>query len=263
VPADAPLTDKERAELERAQGSDRAARRAALGNLLIVNRPPAAAAVVDLLSTVKDAEILCDILRALGRGGVRSAREAVEEFLKDKDSVVRSFAAVCIEDLAMPESIPALLKRAKMEKDTQARKNMLRAAGACGGPAADKEAAKYLLRAIDTEKQNSNKKHAAIALIAYSTDAAKELVVPKLEKLAAQAKDYQVRGGIVYTLAHIGNVATTLPVFEKIVQKVNDEWGKRFMYGAIAHLKGAGGDFGRSGYFLMAEDRDDPARSQD
>ena len=173
---------------------------------------------------------------------------------------MRSFAAVGLEELAQLDSVPELIKRARSERDTQARKNMYRALGACGGPSADKDAAKVLLKAVRSDKQNSNRKHAAYSLRHFRTDEGKKLVVRKLERAALGAKDRGVRGGIVYTLAHIGNVKTTMPVFDKILDKLHDPIGQTFLRLAKRQLRGEPTDFGRSARFLLWEDREDPAR---
>jgi hypothetical protein len=259
-PRNAPLDDKDRAELERLTKADREGRRAALSNLLATEKIAAHEALVELLDETRDTAVECDILRALGRANVVDAREVIEHHLKDRDDLVRSFAAVALEELGRKESVPALLKRARSERDTQARKNMYRALGACGGPGADKGAASFLLKRIDSDRQNANKKHAALSLRHFTTDDGKKLVLKRLERMAGRSKDPYVRGGIVYTLTKIGDVETTLPVFEKILEDVNTEYGRYFMLGAIRTLKGEGEGFGRSGRFLFAEDRDDPAR---
>jgi len=257
---DAPLNDRDRAELERLKSGDPEARQAALGNLLATEKNACREAIVALLLEAKDTNAKCQLLRALGRARVLEAREAIEGFLKDKDELVRSFAAVALEELADVQSVPALVKR-KRERDTLVRKNVFRALGACGGPAADEKAAKTLLRAITADKQNAVRKHAALALRHYE-GAAAEVVLKKLERLALKVKDSQVRGGVVYTLAHIGNTETTLPVFEELLEDMHDEWRKRFMRTAIARLKGETSDFGRAGWWLYREDRDDPARRE-
>ncbi|MDH3591859.1 MAG: hypothetical protein OER88_08280 [Planctomycetota bacterium] len=264
----APTIDKDKMtpelerELERAQSADEASRRAALANLLSAENKAATAAVMKLLADTKSIELKCDVLRALGKAMVTDAREPAEAELKHKDGLVRSFAAVCLEALGAVESVKPLLKQAKRERDRDGLKNMMRALGACGGPAANEDVAKYLLKAVTSAKQNAHKKHAALSLKHYGTDEGKKLVVKKLERLAAKTKAYETRGGLIYTLAHIGNVETTLPVFEKIKDDVkNSRWALGFVRQAIRRLKGEASDFGRSGRFLYAEDRDDPARS--
>jgi len=260
-PADAPLDEKDRSELARVETADQEGRRAAIGNLLATEKLAAQAALVALAKETKTVAVRCDIWRGLGRARVLSARVESEEGLKDKDELVRSFAAVALEDLGQAESVEPLLKRAKVERDTTARKNMLRALGACGGPHADKEAAKYLLKALASDKQNALKKHAALALRPYgTTPEATALVLKKLEQEAGKSKDRWVRAGVVYTLAFIGNTDTTLPVFEKLLKEMNEDYGRNYMREAINVLKKQATDFGRAAWFLFAEDREDPAR---
>jgi len=257
-----PLTDAEKAELERVRTADREGRRAALANLLATGKLAAHAALLAFLEESKETGLRCDVLRALGRALVVEAREAIEACLKDRDDLVRSFAAVALEELRLPGSVPALVKRARRERDTQARKNMYRAAGACGGPAADKDAAKALLYALRSDRQNAVKKHAAYALHHFEGEKASRLVLRRLERAALRAHDYGVRGGIVYTLAIIGDEETTLPVLEKIREEnENNRWTRRFMDAAIRRLAGEATGFGRTTRFLFREDRDDPARS--
>ncbi len=258
-----PLTDKEKAEVHRVTTSDKEGRRAALSNLLATEKTAAHTALRELLATSKSTPIRCDILRAFGRAQIVDARETIAALLNDKEALVRSFAAVALEDLRLQESIPALLKRAKRERDTYARKNMYRAAGACGGPAADKDAAKALLRALRTDKQNAIKKHAAYALHHYTGPEASKLVLRKLETAGKRSSDYGIRGAIVYTLAAIGNLKTTLPVLQKIRDdNEKNRWVRPYLNAAIRKLKGESAEFGRSAYFLLSEDRDDPARDE-
>ena len=257
---DAPLNEKDNAELQRVATADQEARRAALGNLLATEKAAVYAALVDRLQNSKREAVRCDICRALGRARILDARPYIEACLSDKSELVRSFAAVGLEELAHVASVPALIKRAKSEKDTQARKNMYRALGACGGPVADKGAATALLKAVRSDKQNSNRKHAALALRHYRTDEGKKLVVRKLERAALSAKDRIVRGGIVFTLAHIGDVKTTMPVFEKILAKLHDPMGQTFLRLAKRRLRGEPTEFGRTARFLFWEDVGDPAR---
>ena len=257
---DAPLDDKDRAELERVATADKEARRAALGNLLATEKSAVYAALVERLENSKREDVRCDICRALGRARILDARPYIEACLSDTSELVRSFAAVGLEELGQAESVPALIKRARTEKDTQARKNMYRALGACGGPVADTDAARLLLKAVRDDKQSSNRKHAALALQDYRTDDGKKLALRKLERAALSTKDRIVRGGIVYTLAHIGDVKTTMPVFRKILDKLHEPMSQTFLRLAMRQLRGEPTEFGRSARFLYWEDRDDPAR---
>jgi hypothetical protein len=262
-PAGTPLSDTERSDLAKAEGKDPEARKMAMGNLLATEKPAVRQALIELLLRTTDPDVKCDAIRSLGKAQVMDARIPIEEHLEHRDAIVRSFAAVALEYLAQKESVAPLLKRAKSERDLTARKNACRALGACGGPVADEEAAQALLKTVSGDKQNMIRKHAALALKAYSEEKAKPLVVTKLEQLAAKTKDRVVRGGIVYTLAFVGVRETTEPVLQKILEDQHDEWGKAFVREALRMLRKESGDFGRSAWWLFAEDRDDPARRDD
>jgi HEAT repeat protein len=257
------LTDAERKDLAKAEDPDRETRRTALGNLLSTEKPDVRAAVIDLLKRTSDADVKCDIIRALGMAMVLDARTAIEGELDHKDPVVRSFSCVALEALAQKESIEPLMKRLKTERDQQTRKNVCRALGACGGPVADEEVANTLLKAVNGDKQSMIRKHAALSLAKYTGEKASPLVVPKLEQAALKTKDRAVRSGIVYTLALVGNVKTTEPVLQKILEDQHDEYGKAFLRTALKILRHEGGDFGRSLWFLFSEDYQDPARKDD
>ena len=266
-----PLNDKDRVELERAKKSGEAhreTRRAALANLMATEKVAANEALVALLKSVKG-DVKCDIIQALGKAEIIEALDAIQILLvKDKDEVVRSFCAVALEEFASAESIDVLIKRASKESDTTARKNVVRALGACGGAAKHKKAAQTLLKRIGGDKQISVRKHAALACAHFKGEEASKLVLKKLEKIAQKSKDANVRGGVVYALAYIGNTETTLPVFEKLKKQFSknkenwrDRWRASFMRAAIKVLKGEANSFdGRTGRFLFEEDRDDPAR---
>ncbi len=256
---DAPLSDKDLAEIERARtAADPESRAAALGNVLSTGKLAAVAALVELLHKGK-MDLRCAILRAFGKAGALDARFAVEDALKDKEELVRSFAAVALELMGQKESLEPLEKRVKIEKDTTARKNMVRAIGRCGGGVPDEGAAKLLLKSMDADKQASVRKHSAIALRAYEGPGA-ALVLKPLEQTVVKTKDPEIRGAIVYTLAYIGNSATTVPVLQEVMAKLNDDMSRAFLQTAINICKGRGGDFGRAAWWLFAEDRNDPAR---
>ena len=258
--ADAPLNERDRAELVRVRkGKNKEERRAACANLLATDKLAAREAVANLLKEVPRSDVRCDVLHALGKAQVSDARTYIEQALSDKVPLVRSFAAVALEDLAAKESIEPLLKRVKKERDTDARRNMYSALGVCGGGAANEEAAKQILKGMSGDKHASVKKYCALALRRYGGSGAK-LVVPKLEKTVLKLKDRTVRGAVVYTLAHIGNPRTTVPVLEKVLEDQRDDWGRRYIRTAISMVKGTGGDFGRSTWWLFNESRDDPAR---
>ncbi|MHC4932034.1 MAG: HEAT repeat domain-containing protein [Planctomycetota bacterium] len=257
---DAPLNDKDLYELERVRKAEKDGRRAALGNLLATGKTAAAVALVDLLLEARKKEMKAEIVRALGRARAMEAREAIEGCLKDRDAFVRSCASVALESLAHADSVEPLLKKVKSERNTTARKNMYYALGACGGGAGDKNAAKRLLRAVNSDKQMVVRKHAALALMGYEGPGAK-LVVKPLEQTAFKTEDREVRGAIVYTLAHIGDATTTLKVFERIKSEASrNPIATAYLREAIKKLQGEGGDLSLSERWLYRENRDDPAR---
>ena len=257
---DAPLTDRDRAELERLRRGDKESRWAALGNLIATGKTAVHAALADVAKSTKNKALQRDLLRALGRAQVPGMRPFVERFLKDPDADVRSFAAVCLEDMGDGGAVPALLRRARSEPVSTVRKNLYRALGACGGPAASKGAAKALLKAVSDDKQKMVRKHAALALRSYAGEGAK-LVLKKLELAALRTKDRDVQQAMVYALAYLGNEKTTVRVLEKILEKTREDWKQSFVRDAIKKLKGEKGHFSAS--WLFYEDRDDPARKDE
>ena len=258
--SNSPLTATEQARLPViARSRSEEERRAADAALLATDKRAAVTALVDLLEDTAKPAVKCTIIRALGRAGATQARETIEGGLADKDDRVRNFCAVALEELAQQASVPALVKRCRREREHQARKNIYRALGACGGPQADKQAAKALLAAIGRDKQAMVRKHSAIAIKAYSaTDKGRRLVKPKLESLVLREKDREVRGALVYALAYIGDAETTLPVLEKVLERATNDLAKGWVRDAIAVLKKRG-DW-RFGNWLWREDRNDPAR---
>lgn len=258
--ADAPLDARERAELERLRtAEDAESRRAALGNLLAVGKATAHAELATLLKETDRPELACDLLHGLGRAGIVEARPGAEHHLGDKEPSVRSCAAVCLERLAHKESITPLLRHLRTEREASVRRNICRAIGACAGPVGDKTAAKALLKAAGDEKDRAVRKHAVLALQAYTGESAK-LVRRRLERLAANTKDADVRRAAVYVLASIGEARTTIRVLEKVLEEMKEDWERELVRNAIAKLNGEENTLGRATGWLFWEDRDDPAR---
>jgi HEAT repeat protein len=254
--AGAPLDEHDRAKLERARRGDKEARWLALGHLFASEKTAVHSALANLLKGTTDTVPRCELLRAFGRAKALDMRPAVEKLLKNKDAEVRSFAAVCLEEMASADAVAALVKRAKTEDDTTVRKNLYRALGACGGPAANKTAAKALLRAVADDKQKMVCKHAALALRHY--EGAGALVRKKLEQLLMRVKDQDVRHAIAYALAYVGDGKTSVRVLEKLLEKTHEDWKQKFVQSAIAKLQGAKAPVYAS--WLFWDDRDDPAR---
>ena len=104
---------------------------------------------------------------------------------------------------------------------------------------------------------------AGIATRHYTSTEGKKLIAPKLEKALGSIKTPEVRSGIIYALAYVGSKETTVPILRDLVKKAKEDYSKRFIRAAIAILEGKGGGFGKSTYWLFAEDRSDPARDDD
>jgi HEAT repeat protein len=243
-------------------GGDAESLQAALAGLLESGKAVVHEELASMLESKGGAERKCAILAALGKAIVLAARAAVEARLGDPDEKVRSFAAVAVERLGQKESVEPLLERVKKERDTNARKNMARALGRCGGRVAHEQAAKQLVKMMRGDKQNLVKKYSAIAMRDFEGEGAK-LVLPALEKEALQVKDRNVRSGVVYALSHIGNPATTVPVLEQLLEDQHDQYAIGFLKGAITMVQSGGGGAGmpeEALRWIFWEDREDPAR---
>jgi len=259
----APLDGKDKAALGRLKRAESPeSRAAALGNLLATQKTAVHTALGELLQSSKNKALRCYLLRGLAREQVPGVRTVAEKLLSSKDAEIRSFAAVALEELRAKESIPALLKRLRVERDPMARKNICRALGACGGAVADKSAAKALLKVVSSDKQKVVCKHAALALRNYAGEGSK-LVAKRLERAVLSTKDADLRRAIVYALAYVGNSKTTVSVLNKLAEKSREKWEKDFVSAAISRLQAPAGEedkFAASGKWLYWEDREDPAR---
>ena len=254
---DAPLNEGDRAELARLGKADKETRRTALANLLATEKTTVHGALIELLRRTRNVELRCSILRALAGAHVVSVRPAAEELLKHKHALVRSFAAVTLEELGSKESIGPLMKRIRSEQDKTARKNMLRALGVVGGAASDKAAARLLLKAVTNEKQKMLRKHAALALRGFRGKATR-LVLKRIEQMVLRVKGIEVKKALISVLAFIGEPQTTRPVLEKVLGEMRLDYDRQFVEGAIRALGGKSKGFSTS--WLYWEDRNDPAR---
>ncbi len=114
-------------------------------------------------------EQLVRYLRAIGVVSPPGYWVAIEDFLNHPDEEVRNEAAVALEQLAAPKSVKKLRAALGREKDTQVRKNMLRAIGVAG--AEDKSARTLLLRAWrDRGKDALQARNALLVLGLHATD---------------------------------------------------------------------------------------------
>ncbi len=86
----------------------------------------------------------------------------VTGFLEHDDEKLRHEAIVALEQLAAPESVPAITRAISKEKDSVRRKDLYRALGSAG--ANDEKARKALLKALTSEKDALVRRNALFAL---------------------------------------------------------------------------------------------------
>ncbi len=110
------------------------------------------------------------LIHAIGVYSPPSFWEALELYIKDPDDSVRNEIAVALEQLAAPDSVKAIKSALSKEKDSQVRKNLMRALGAAG--AEDKSARKTLLKAAADDDEPFYQVNALLALSAHHGDAA-------------------------------------------------------------------------------------------
>jgi len=102
------------------------------------------------------------LIHAIGVYSPPSYWEALEMYIKDPDDTVRNQIAVALEQLAAPKAVKAIKSALSKEKDTQVKKNLLRALGTSG--AEDKSARKTLLKAAKDDDEPFFQVNALLAL---------------------------------------------------------------------------------------------------
>ena len=125
-----------RERLDEAGGSDRAARIAAVEAL--VRNDAGGDCLTPLLGLLdehkKNAQVLVDILRGLGRDQLLDAARPVAEFLGHREDALRGMAAVSLEYIGSRDKdvVAALTRAAGRERDEAIANHMYRALGRCG-----------------------------------------------------------------------------------------------------------------------------------
>jgi hypothetical protein len=94
----------------------------------------------------KDAALLGDVVRTLGRPGFFEAAAPIEALLKHRDEGLRANAAVSLEYVGCPESVKELGARAAREKVVLITNHLYRALGRCG--AGDAKVRERLLKEV-------------------------------------------------------------------------------------------------------------------
>ncbi|KAA3607253.1 MAG: HEAT repeat domain-containing protein [Planctomycetota bacterium] len=95
--------------------------------------------------------------------------ECLEGGLMDGVTEVRNHTVVALEQLGSPDSVKALRKFFKKEKDPSVKKNFLRALGSAGSQ--DKSTRSLLLKAASSDKDPTLRNNAVLALAHHSGDA--------------------------------------------------------------------------------------------
>jgi hypothetical protein len=130
-------------------------------------------AILDLLPalvTAKDVPAQEDVIRALGRPGLKGAVAAVADYLDSKEITLRSNAAVTLEYIGAPEAVDALKKRVDNEKIEIIVAHLLRAIGRCG--AGDSKVRSFLERQMKSAKEEIPCLGAVVGLAYFAKEAA-------------------------------------------------------------------------------------------
>ncbi len=110
------------------------------------------------------------LIHAIGVYSPPSYWEALELYVKDPEDTVRNEVAVALEQLAAEDSVKVIKSALAKEKDSQVKKNLMRALGAAG--AEDKSARRTLLKAAGDEDKPFYQINALIALGPHHADKA-------------------------------------------------------------------------------------------
>ncbi|MGE0190740.1 MAG: HEAT repeat domain-containing protein [Planctomycetota bacterium] len=129
----------------------------------------------------KNTSLVVDLVRGLGRPGLVKAAPGIAEHLGHKEQLVRANAAVSLEYIGCPDSVDALAKQVKREKDAVTASHMWRALGRCG--VADSKVRSSLLKAAGDTKDEIETFGPIIGLAYFKGDAK---AARGVEKLAAK-----------------------------------------------------------------------------
>jgi hypothetical protein len=125
-------------------------------------------AQIPALVTAKDLPAQLDVVRALGRPGLKDAVPAVSEYLDHKDEELRGNAAVTLEYIGAPEAVDELKKRLGHEKSELVECHVLRGIGRCG--AGDSKVRALLDRQVTSGRSEALSCAAIIGLAYFEKD---------------------------------------------------------------------------------------------
>ena len=131
--------------------------------------------------TEKNTSLVVDLIRGLGRPDLVKAAPAIGEHLGHKEQLVRANAAVSLEYIGCADSVDALTKQVKREKDPITESHMWRALGRCG--AGESKVRSSLLKAAGDTKDEFETFGSIIGLAYFKGDAK---AARGIEKLAAK-----------------------------------------------------------------------------
>jgi HEAT repeat protein len=200
--------------LVQVEEGDRPERREALDALLGRGDERIAGMVLDLLAETadKEDEKIEDILRAIGKHGVKAGYGPALERLSHREGGVRSYAAVCLERLENAEAKKELLKRAGKERDALALKNAMRALGKlCPN---EKDVARALLKRF-RHKESVVAANAILSCGEFTEEGrVRSMVAAEVGAMLNKTSDIRVRSACLWAISAVGT-EKEIPVLEK------------------------------------------------
>ena len=189
--------------------------------------------VLPALVTAKDVAAQEDVIRALGRPGLKAAVAAVSGYLDAKEIGLRANAAVTLEYIGAPEAVDALRKRVDNEKVELIVSHLLRAIGRCG--AGDAKVRNFLERQMKSAKEDIPCMGATVGLAHFAKDASAARAIEdeygKLAPLSGGRRGWSMGGGaakgafFAWALAEVGDPKSADFIRKKkLPQYENQQW---------------------------------------
>ena len=170
-------------------------------------------------------------LHTIGQHSSPSWWQVVEPFLADSRLPVRCEAAVALEQLAEPKSLGALLKQWNKEKESDARKELIRAIAGAG---ADSRKASSMVSEQARKAKNVDLKATALVASARLND---RQLVRDLALEALTSEEPRVRAAAAYVVAIRREMDLKKPLEERALME-EDPDAKEALEAAIEVLNG-------------------------
>ncbi len=212
-------------------------------DLLRGGNPESGGAWLDGLKQVLASKDKGVIIRAGGYTEFSAAVKTMMEALAEKDTFARNCAIVSLEEMANPACVERLLELRKTEKDSEVKKDIVRALGPCNG--GKPEVKELLLKDIRSASENM-RVAAALSLGYLAADAD---VQTALKKAYASETSNKVKTAILYGFTNSRDPATT-DVIDAMVKDEKNATLKSVADGVKSMLGGGepgGGDGGGGG----------------